>query len=101
MRTGKRSTSGDGNRILVKGTAKEIKMPVRIVSVTFRIPSGALAACLERVQAVGAREGVLQHGGNRQTTGILYTGRADDLSHGQHRSSLEHRASPLAITHRV
>ena len=50
MRTGKRSTSGDGNRILVKGTAEEIKMPVRIVSVTFRIPSSALGAWRKKLR---------------------------------------------------
>ena len=44
LRTGKRSVGGDGKRILVKGTAEEASMPVRIVSVTFRIPSAALTA---------------------------------------------------------
>ena len=44
LRTGKRSVGGDGKRILVKGTAEEASMPVRIVSVTFRIPSTALTA---------------------------------------------------------
>jgi len=49
LKTGKKSLGGKG-RALVKGTTGSPEMPVRIVSVTFRIPSAALALWREKLR---------------------------------------------------
>ena len=50
LKTGKNSLGGKGDRVLVKGTAGSPDMPVRIVSVTFRIPSSALGAWRKKLR---------------------------------------------------
>ena len=53
MRTGPNTSGasgGSGERILVKGPPESAEMPLRVVSVTFRIPSVALRAWREKLR---------------------------------------------------